>query len=209
MEFATLAGPRDLIGNRGKTRGWKFMTQGNTAASGSKRPTLTLARSLVRPGAAKGISGRSVKVVTVRAVRPANPVKAAPPAKAPAPPAKPAKPAKPIWIRPLSQDAIVNRERSFQTHLELVRRFPACFMPRGEPMKPLAMGIDAQLFEACPDIDRHALMFFLGEYTSAADYHRAMIVEAARVDLGGAPAGVVTLSNAAYAKHKLKVSIAS
>ena len=82
-------------------------------------------------------------------------------------------------------------------------------MPRGEPMKPLAMGIDAQLFEACPDIDRHALMFFLGEYTSAADYHRAMIVGAERVDLGGAPAGVVTLSNAAYAKHKLKVSIGS
>ena len=81
-------------------------------------------------------------------------------------------------------------------------------MPRGEPPKPLAMGIDAQLFEACPDIDRHALMFFLGEYTSAADYHRAMIVEAARVDLSGAPVSAVTLSNAAYAKHKLKVSIA-
>jgi hypothetical protein len=179
------------------------MTQSNTAASSPKRPTLTLAGSLVRPARVAGIPGRSVKVITVTAVRPAKPVKAAPPAKAPAPPAKP------IWIRPLSQDAIANRERSFQTHLELVRRFPACFMPRGEPMKPLAMGIDAQLFEACPDIDRHALMFFLGEYTSAADYHRAMIVGAERVDLGGAPAGVVTLSNAAYAKHKLKVSIGS
>jgi hypothetical protein len=176
------------------------MTQSNTAASSPKRPTLTLAGSLVRPARVAGIPGRSVKVITVTAVRPAKPVKAAPPAKAPA---------KPIWIRPLSQDAIANRERSFQTHLELVRRFPACFMPRGEPPKPLARGIDAQLFESYPDIDRHALMFFLGEYTSAADYHRAMIVGAERVDLGGAPAGVVTLSNAAYAKHKLKVSIGS
>jgi ProQ/FINO family len=181
------------------------MTQGNTAASSPKRPTLTLQGSLVRPARVAGIPGRSVKVVTVRAVRPAKPVKAAPPAKTPTPPAKPTKP---IWIRPLSKDAIANRERSFQTHLELVRRFPACFMPRGEPVKPLAMGIDAQLFESCPDIDRHALMFFLAEYTSAADYHRAMIVEAARVDLSGAPVSAVTLSNAAYAKHKLKISTA-
>jgi hypothetical protein len=183
------------------------MTQSNTAPNTIKRPTLTLAGSLVRPARVAGISGRSVKVVTVTAVRPAKPVKAAPPAKLIE--AKPAKKNKPIWIRPLSDDAIANRQRSCQTHLELVRRFPACFMPRGEPMKPLAMGIDAQLFEACPDIDRHALMFFLGEYTSAADYHRAMIVGAERVDLSGAPVSAVTLSSVAYAKHKLKVSIAS
>ena len=173
------------------------MTQSNTALT-VQRPTLTLAGSLVRPARVAGISGGSVKVVTVRAAPPAKLIEA-----------KPAKKTKPIWIRPLSQDAIANRERSYQTHLELVRRFPACFMPRGEPPKPLAMGIDAQLFEACPDIDRHALMFFLGEYTSAADYHRAMVVGAERVDLSGASAGVVTLSNAAYAKHKLKVSIGS
>jgi hypothetical protein len=185
------------------------MTQSNAGRSGIhpgnvdrgacvptiKRPTLTLAGSLVRPARVAGIPGRSVKVVTFRAAKAA-------PAK---PPAKAAT-AKPIWIRPLSQDAIANRERSVQTHLELVRRFPACFMPRGKPAKPLAMGIDVQLFEACPDIDRHALMFFLGEYTSAADYHRAMIVEAERVDLSGAPVGVVTLSNAGHAKHKLKVA---
>jgi sRNA-binding protein len=141
-------------------------------------------------------------VVTVTAVRPAKPVSSSP---AKAPPAK----APPIWIRPLSQDAIANRQRSCQTHLELVRRFPACFMPRGEPVKPLAMGIDAQLFEACPDIDRHALMYFLSQYTSAADYHRAMIVCSDRVDLSGAPVSAVTLSSVAYAKHKLKSAIAS
>ena len=87
-----------------------------------------------------------------------------------------------------------------------MRRFPACF---GEQVKPLAIGIDAQLFEACPDIDRHALMFFLGEYTSTADYHRAMIAEPDRVDLNGVPVSAVTRSSVAYAKRKLKVSIAS
>jgi ProP effector len=182
------------------------MTQGNAVLT-IKRPTLSLARP---PGGAKGllptscnrpsIPNRPVKVVTVTAVRPAKSVTA--------PPAKPAK-TKPIWIRPPSEYAIANRERSCQTYLELVRRFPACFMPRGAPVKPLAIGIDAQLFEACPDIDRHALMFLLGEYTSTADYHRAMIVEAERVDLSGAPAGDVTPSSVAYAKHKLKISIAS
>jgi hypothetical protein len=170
---------------------------------------LTLAGSLVRPGRMVGIPGRSVTVVTVRAVRalkaaPAkSPVKAAPPAKSP--PAKPIK-AKPIWIRPLSKDAIANRERSRQTHVELAGRFPACF---GEPAKPLAMGIHEQLFEACPDIDRHALMFFLTEYVNTADYHRAMIGGAVRVDLSGASVGAVTLSNAGHAKHQLKFCLAA
>jgi hypothetical protein len=165
------------------------MTQANMAPSSAKRPTLTLAGTLAQPGRVVGISGRSVKVVTLGAGRA---VKAAP--------AKPAK-TKPVWIRPLSADAIANHERSFQTHLELVRRFPACF---GEPMKPLAMGIDAQLFEACPDVDRHALMFFLTEYTGTADYQRAMIAESDRVDLSGASVGVVTHSNAGHAKSQLK-----
>jgi RNA chaperone ProQ/FINO-like protein len=170
----------------------ELMTQSNAAPT-IKRPTLTLARSPVRPGRVVGIPGRVVKAA------PAKPVKAAP-AEAPA---------KPIWIRPLSKDAIANRERSFQTHLELVRRFPACFMPRGEPVKPLAMGIDAQLFEACPDIDRHALMFLLSEYTSTADYHRAMIAGPDRVDLNGVPVGAVTPSSVAYAKHRLKLCLAA
>jgi hypothetical protein len=180
------------------------MTQANTATT-IKRPTLTLAASLVRPARVPVSPGRSVKVVTLRAGRAVTADKALP-AKPMAPPAKAssAKPAKtkPIWIRPLSQDAIVNRARSCQTYVELVRRFPACF---GEPAKPLAMGIHEQLFEACPDIDRHAILFWLGEYTSTADYHRAMIAGADRVDLSGAPVGAVTLSNAGHAKHELKL----
>jgi hypothetical protein len=179
------------------------MTQTNTAPSSAKRPMLTLAASLVRPAQGARISGRSVKVVTLRAGRAVTADKALP-AK-PAPPAKPAK-TKPIWIRPLSKDAIANRERSRQTHVELVRRFPACF---GELAKPLAIGIDAQLFEACPDIDRHAILFWLGEYTSTADYHRAMIGGADRVDLSGASVGMVTLSNAGHAKHQLKLCLAA
>jgi RNA chaperone ProQ/FINO-like protein len=172
----------------------------------------TGARALVRPARVAAIPGSSVKVVAVRAVRAdrgtqAKLVKASP-VKGPAPSAKPvnASPTKPIWIRPLSKDAIANRERSRQTRLELVRRFPACFRPSGEPVKPLAMGIDEQLFEACPDIDRHALMFLLSEYTSTADYHRAMIAGPDRVDLNGASVGTVTLSNVAYAKHRLKMT---
>jgi ProQ/FINO family len=202
---------RPQISNMTNSKGTKHMTQSNAAPT-IKRPTLTLARSPVRPARVAGVPGRPVEVVTVRAVRPDK----APPAKAVKPPtpstkpakASPAKPAKtkPIWIRPLSKDAIANRERSRQTHLELVRRFPACF---GEPVKPLAMGIDAQLFEACPDIDRHALMFLLGEYTSTADYHRAMIAGPDRVDLNGVPVGAVTLSSVAYAKHRLKLCLAA
>jgi ProQ/FINO family len=185
------------------------MTQINAAPT-MKRPTLTLAASLVRPAQRAGIPGRSVRVVTLRAGRavtadkalPAKPIKA-PPAKAP--PAKAAK-TKPVWIRPVSDYAIANRARCLQTHVELVRRFPACF---GGPAKPLAIGIDAQLFEACPDIDRHAILFWLGEYTSTADYHRAMIGGADRVDLSGASVGVVTLSNAGHAKHQLKLCLAA
>jgi hypothetical protein len=183
------------------------MTQSNAAPSSAKRPMLTLAGSLTRRGRVTGIPGRSVKVVTLRAVRalkaaPAKPIKA-PPIKAP--PAKAAK-TKPVWIRPVSDYAIANRARCLQTHVELVRRFPACF---GEPAKPLAMGIHEQLFEACPDIDRHAILFWLGEYTSTADYHRAMIGGADRVDLSGASVGTVTLSNAGHAKHQLKLCLAA
>jgi sRNA-binding protein len=70
------------------------------------------------------------------------------------------------------------------------------------------MGIHEQLFAACPDIDRHAVLFWLGEYTGTTDYHRAMIAGPDRVDLNGAPVGAVTLSSVAYAKHRLKMTAA-
>jgi hypothetical protein len=196
------------IGNMTNPKGIELMTQSNAAPT-INRPTLTLAPALARPGRVAGISGRSVKVVTLRAVRAVTGSPAKPPTKAsPAKTIKRPSPAKtkPVWKRPVSEYAIANRERSRHTRVELLRRFPECF---GEPAKPLAMGIHEQLFEACPDIDRHALLYLLGEYTSTADYHRAMIAGADRVDLNGASVGVVTPSSVAYAKHRLKLFLAA
>lgn len=52
-----------------------------------------------------------------------------------------------------------------QVRKELVRRFPACFMPQGHPKRPLKIGIDRDLAERAPDIGPWSRMAALGDYT--------------------------------------------
>jgi ProP effector len=90
------------------------------------------------------------------------------------------------------------------TRAELASRFPKCFKPAGAPKLPLMIGIDRAMFEAAPDLDRHDVANAIADYCTGRSYHAAMVAGAARVDLNGESAGVVTDSAAGHAKARLK-----
>jgi ProQ/FINO family len=90
------------------------------------------------------------------------------------------------------------------TRAELAARFPACFKPAGAPKLPLMIGIDRAVFEAAPDLDRHDVKNAIADYCTGRSYHAAMVAGAARVDLSGASASVVTRSAAGHSKTRLK-----
>jgi hypothetical protein len=111
--------------------------------------------------------------------------------------AKPPKPRRP------SPAAEAMRERADRTRVDLARRFPACFVPKGAPTKPLLIGIAEQLYAACRDLDRHDLANMLANYTSEASYYQATIAGAERIDLSGAVVGIVKASAAEFALKQI------
>lgn len=86
----------------------------------------------------------------------------------------------------------------------LCERFPNTFMPKGTVKKPLKIGIDKDLCEACPDINPDHLKGAIRDYTSGPKYLMALTFGAARLDLTGAPAGVVSVDQAAWASAVLQ-----
>jgi len=93
--------------------------------------------------------------------------------------------------------------RMLETRREMATRFPLAIMPFGEAKIPLAIGIDAALFEAAPDINRHDLFNAIADYTAGSSYLRAMVAGVARIDLDGVAVGVVTSGQEAFAKMRL------
>jgi len=81
----------------------------------------------------------------------------------------------------------------------LCKRFPRTFARDPAERPPLKRGIDHDLVVRLEGCSRTALKRALGGYTACPEYRAKLIEGAARIDLDGNPAGVVTASEAAYA----------
>ncbi|WP_371346509.1 ProQ/FINO family protein [Ancylobacter sp. IITR112] len=90
------------------------------------------------------------------------------------------------------------------TRALLAERFPRCFAPKGEPKRPLKLGIHNDLRAAVPDISRRLIRIALDDYTTGNSYLRAMAAGAARLDLDGWPAGEVSITHAKLARQQLE-----
>jgi ProP effector len=115
-----------------------------------------------------------------------------------------ARPIKPNAAQIAGNARRAERAKAMATRAELVSRFPKCFKPAGAPKLPLMIGIDRAVFEAAPDLDRHDVANAIADYCTGKSYHAAMVAGAARVDLSGTSAGVVTGSAAGHSKTRLK-----
>ncbi|HVL76745.1 MAG TPA: ProQ/FinO family protein [Noviherbaspirillum sp.] len=69
---------------------------------------------------------------------------------------------------------------------------------------PLAIGIDKQLKERLPDVDRKTLRIALGLHTNSTRYLKAMARATQRVDLDGNPAGEVPEAHRTHAEETLR-----
>jgi ProP effector len=82
--------------------------------------------------------------------------------------------------------------------IRLARRFPRCFDPR-KP-RPLMIGINGHLVPAIAgEMTPREVGDALRRYTSAIEYQRSLLAGAARIDLQGLPAGMVTPAEEAAA----------
>jgi ProP effector len=95
-----------------------------------------------------------------------------------------------------------------QYGVELLRvYFPACFKSANE-VKPLKTGIKQDLLIRLGSIetividDKACMVKSLAYYVNTATYHKSVVEGAARVDLDGNPAGVVTAEEAKYSLER-------
>lgn len=91
-----------------------------------------------------------------------------------------------------------------QYGVELLKaHFPACFKEIQE-IQPLKIGIKQDLVIRLGSKDnivlndKACMVSSLSYYVSSASYHKNVVVGATRIDLDGAPAGVVTTEEAQY-----------
>jgi ProP effector len=87
---------------------------------------------------------------------------------------------------------------------EFARWFPGVFIAEAwKDHRPLAVGISVALRGACPLLTRDVIKQFMYGYTHRLRYLEACVVGAERIGLDGWPAGVVTESEAEYARQTL------
>ena len=87
----------------------------------------------------------------------------------------------------------------------LCERWPLCF--KLDDRKPLKVGIFADIVAALGDgaaPPRHVIGAALRAYTQPPAYLGSMVIGAARIDLDGTPAGIVTEAEAVDAKARLE-----
>ncbi len=90
----------------------------------------------------------------------------------------------------------------------LTRRFPACFMPKGEPHKlPLKIGIRDDILQRCEDLPYKWVREALNDYCSGPKYTASMKAGAPRVDLDGETAGTVSETDQANAEFRERARI--
>jgi ProP effector len=97
----------------------------------------------------------------------------------------------------------MRKRRALAMQETLVRRFPAAFKPQGRPRLPLKIGIYDDIISLAPDLPQIEVKKAVMLYVNQRSYNRAVREGAARVDLNGEPAGLVTAEHAAWAKIKL------
>jgi sRNA-binding protein len=86
----------------------------------------------------------------------------------------------------------------------LCAAFPKTFAPRGAPCSPLAIGIDADLKAAMPELSNTRRCRFLSFYTRLSRYQRALKAGASRIDLQGDRRGEVTQVEADFAATQIQ-----
>ena len=92
-------------------------------------------------------------------------------------------------------------ELAAQTLAILAERFPKVFALKGR-RRPLKIGIDRDLASALTDLSRASIKDALRLYAGSPGYRRVLVDGATRVDLAGAPAGVVSAEVAATASAR-------
>ena len=99
-----------------------------------------------------------------------------------------------------SQNQTGKRAAAINTLLMLRQRFPAAFarldLTRRQPLK---IGIRNDIIAAVPEIAATEIGLALKIYAGHVSYLSQCVEGAARIDLDGEPAGVVTATEAAYA----------
>jgi len=93
-------------------------------------------------------------------------------------------------------------------HGRLQERFPLAFPKHYDDLRPLKIGILADVIEQLPDVDPTALRRALANHTSRDGYLLALIHGRGdrRYDLNGQPAGIVTPEERAEAQKQLDAS---
>ena len=93
-------------------------------------------------------------------------------------------------------------------HARLQERFPQAFPKNYEAIRPLKIGILADLIERLPDFDPTALRRALANQTSRDGYLLALVHGRGdrRYDLDGQPVGTVTMEERAEAQKRLDAS---
>src|SRR5207249_2551702 len=106
----------------------------------------------------------------------------------------------------MSKNGQRRRELAAETLAILYARFPLTFALEGH-RRPLKIGIDRDLSNAATDIAPRAIKEALRLYVGSQRYQRALVVGAERVDLAGAPTGIVSAEVAAKAKASIELVI--
>jgi ProP effector len=97
----------------------------------------------------------------------------------------------------------VSREERVRRGLSL--SFPDCFCGKGQPKKPLAIGIYKEIRNQLPEIKARELFQALSDYTGGPLYLKSLVAGAKRFNLDGGPAGFVSEAQAATAIEHLKI----
>jgi ProP effector len=100
-----------------------------------------------------------------------------------------------------------------QYGVELLRTyFPLCFK-QGSEVKPLKKGIKQDLIKRLSEMpnivteDKSCMVKSLSFYVNTKLYHKQVVADAARLDLDGLPAGVVTAEEAQYAIDRMQAKL--
>ncbi len=86
----------------------------------------------------------------------------------------------------------------------LATKFPKAFPADPQAIRPLKIGIDADIRKACPDLDEKLLQQVLASHTQRYSYLKALARGGQRIDLQGNPVETITAEAIAKAKEKLK-----
>lgn len=96
------------------------------------------------------------------------------------------------------------RQIARKTRIELVKRFPQVIMARGEPKRPLAIGICSDLRLAVPDLSGRSIRLFLRDYATGMTYLQAIAAGGPRYALDGTVKGEVSEQAKEIARNRIE-----